>query len=103
MDVFLVTASGAESRSVDELPALLERGDGIVWVDIPGCDDEAERVLFDVFKFHPLAVKDACEPTACRSCTPTATTSSSCCTRRSWAGAGMCTTSSWTSSSAGNT
>jgi hypothetical protein len=37
MDVFLVTANGAESRSVDELPALLERGDGIVWVDIPGC------------------------------------------------------------------
>ena len=61
MDVFLVTASGVESRSVDELPALLERGDGIVWVDIPGCDDEAERVLLDVFKFHPLAVKDACE------------------------------------------
>jgi Mg2+ and Co2+ transporter CorA len=61
MDVYLVTASGVESRSVDELPALLERGDGIVWVDIPGCDDEAERVLLDVFKFHPLAVKDACE------------------------------------------
>ena len=61
MDVYLVTASGVESRSVDELPALLERDDGIVWVDIPGCDDEAERVLLDVFKFHPLAVKDACE------------------------------------------
>jgi Mg2+ and Co2+ transporter CorA len=61
LDVVQVTASGVESRSVDELPALIESGDGIVWVDIPGCDDEAERVLLDVFTFHPLAVKGACE------------------------------------------
>ena len=59
MDVFLVTASGIESRSVNELPALLKSGNGIVWVDMPNVDDEAERILSDVFKFHPLAVKDA--------------------------------------------
>ena len=35
MDVLLVTATGVESKSVDELPALLKSGDGIVWVDIP--------------------------------------------------------------------
>jgi len=61
MDVLLVTASGVESKSVDELPALLKSGDGIVWVDIPSVDDEAERILSDIFKFHPLAVKDAVE------------------------------------------
>jgi len=61
MDVLLVTATGVESKSVDELPALLKSGDGIVWVDIPSVDDEAERILSDIFKFHPLAVKDAVE------------------------------------------
>ena len=59
MDVFLVSASGAESKSVDELPGLLTSGDGIVWVDIPQIDHEVERVLSEIFKFHPLAVKDA--------------------------------------------
>src|SRR6476646_12230318 len=59
MDILLVTATGVESKSVDELPALLKSGDGIVWVDIPSVDDEAEHILSDVFKFHPLAVKDA--------------------------------------------
>lgn len=59
MDVLLVTATGVESKSVDELPALLKSGDGIVWVDIPSVDDEAEGILSEVFKFHPLAVKDA--------------------------------------------
>jgi magnesium transporter len=61
MDVWLVTASGVEPRPVEELPALLEGGDGIVWVDIPSWDEQAERVLLDVFGFHPLAVKDAGE------------------------------------------
>jgi Mg2+ and Co2+ transporter CorA len=61
MDVRLVTASGVESRTVDELPALLESGDGIVWLDIPDCDERAERVLLELFNFHPLAVKDAAE------------------------------------------
>ena len=61
MDVLLVTATGVESKSVDELPALLKSGDGIVWVDIPSVDDESVRILSDVFKFHPLAVKDAIE------------------------------------------
>ena len=41
---------------------LLKGGeDGLVWVDIPTWDDEAVRVLSEVFRFHPLAVKDAME------------------------------------------
>ena len=68
MDVrFVSTAVGAErsagetlfsEHTVDELPALLNRGDGIVWVDIPNWDDEVRRVLMDVFGFHSLAIRD---------------------------------------------
>jgi len=35
MDVWWVTAAGAEQRAATDLPALLGRGDGLVWVDIP--------------------------------------------------------------------
>jgi Mg2+ and Co2+ transporter CorA len=61
MDVRLITNSGVEERGVEELPLLLQGEDGLVWVDIPTWDDEALRVLSDVFQFHPMAVKDAME------------------------------------------
>lgn len=48
-------------HAVDELPALLRRTDGITWVDIVTWDDEAERVLAEVFCFHPLAIRDCRE------------------------------------------
>jgi magnesium/cobalt transport protein CorA len=43
------------------LAGLLGHADGLVWVDIPGCDDDATRVLTEVFCFHPLAVRDCVE------------------------------------------
>ena len=58
MEVRLITEAGVEERSVDELAPLLASDDGFVWVEIPTCDDEAVRVLTDVFKCHPLAVRD---------------------------------------------
>src|SRR5450759_2082177 len=61
MDVHLVTGAGVEKRPVDELPALLDRGDGLVWVGIPSCDSAAVRVLSDVFGFHPMAVQNCVE------------------------------------------
>ena len=60
MDVHLITDAGVEERSADDLPDLLERRRGLVWVDIPGVDAEASKVLAEVFKFHPLAIQD-CE------------------------------------------
>jgi magnesium transporter len=50
-----------EERAVQELPQLLASEDGLVWVDIPSCDQEAAQVLSEVFRFHPLAVKDSME------------------------------------------
>jgi magnesium transporter len=61
MDVRLVSDEGVEHRPVEELEALLERKDGLVWVDIPECDEQATRVLLEVFGFHPLAVRDCVE------------------------------------------
>jgi len=49
------------NHTVDDLPDLLSRTDGMVWVDIPDWDDEAKRVLADVFCFHPLAIRDCME------------------------------------------
>jgi magnesium transporter len=60
VDVRWVAANGVERRAVDDLRVLLDREDGLLWVDIPTCDQEATRVLAEVFCFHPLAVRD-CE------------------------------------------
>jgi magnesium transporter len=61
MDVQLIGDSGVVRHRAEELPALLERGQGLVWVDIPTCDEEAVRVLSEVFGFHPLAIRDCVE------------------------------------------
>lgn len=61
MDVRRVTATGLERHAAEELPALLARGDGLIWVDIPRCDEAAVAVLRDVFGFHPIAVRACAE------------------------------------------
>jgi magnesium transporter len=64
MDVRFVSNDGIEQHPVGQLRALLDRDDGIVWVDIPVCDEEAARVLREVFGFHPLAVQACIERNA---------------------------------------
>ncbi|MEU7867083.1 magnesium transporter CorA family protein [Dactylosporangium sp. NPDC049140] len=59
MDVRLILPGGVSTHTEDELPALLAREDGIVWVDIATCDPAAAHVLRDAFGFHPLALRDA--------------------------------------------
>jgi Mg2+ and Co2+ transporter CorA len=49
-------ADGATEHGVDDLPELLRRTDGFVWVDVPRAED-AEPVLRDVFGCRPAAVK----------------------------------------------
>ena len=58
MDVWLVSDEGVERRPIEELQVLLQRKDGLVWVDIPECDEEATQALTEVFDFHPLAIRD---------------------------------------------
>src|SRR5215217_3095632 len=57
MDVHFVSDDGIQQHPVGELEQLLARDDGLVWVNIPVCDQEAARVLREVFGFHPLAVQ----------------------------------------------
>ena len=61
MEVLLLRDGGAERQALDDLPELLKRKDGIVWVDIPVCDPDASQVLTDVFGFHTFAVRDCVE------------------------------------------
>src|SRR6058998_894042 len=60
MEVRFVTSSGAQAHDARDVPALLERDDGFVWVDVPTWDEKAESVLIDVFHFHPLVI-EACQ------------------------------------------
>ena len=62
MRVRWISSGAAEQRTVEDLAALLDREDGFVWVDIPAVDHAAEQVLAEVFRFHPLAVRDCLEP-----------------------------------------
>ena len=64
MDVHLVSDDGIQQHPVEDLEQLLARDDGLVWVDIPVCDQEAARVLSEVFGFHPLAVRACVERNA---------------------------------------
>jgi magnesium transporter len=54
-----VDASGVTDCDPADLEQLLERQDGFVWLDVPQWGDDAERVLADVFGFHPMAITEA--------------------------------------------
>jgi Mg2+ and Co2+ transporter CorA len=56
MDLRYVTPEKLEEHDVDELPALLERDDGYVWLDVPTWTGKAGQVLKEVLRFHPVAV-----------------------------------------------
>ena len=50
-----------EGFTVDQLPELLKEPSSVVWVDMDSPTVADERVLLDVFKFHPLTVEDCRE------------------------------------------
>jgi Mg2+ and Co2+ transporter CorA len=58
MHINIITAAGVQSRTVDELPGLLEEQNQLIWVDVPSCDGAATSVLGAVFGFHPMAIRD---------------------------------------------
>jgi Mg2+ and Co2+ transporter CorA len=59
MEVRFVSAAGIELLDAAQLPALLARNDGLVWVDVPVWDEQAEQTLKTIFGFHPLAIRDS--------------------------------------------
>jgi magnesium transporter len=56
-----ISATGVSEHPVEAAAELLTRPDGLVWLDIPTWDEAGERVLRDVFAFHPLAIKDCAQ------------------------------------------
>jgi Mg2+ and Co2+ transporter CorA len=56
--VWLIIDGVAQRRHPEEIPELLARPDGLVWVDVPLCDHQAEHILAEVFRFPPRAVRD---------------------------------------------
>jgi magnesium transporter len=58
MDLWYLTPDSAQRCPVDDLPDLLKRTDGFVWLDVADCDDEAAELLGTVFGFHPIALQD---------------------------------------------
>src|SRR5258708_40254225 len=59
MHVRFVTPAGVELCDAAELPTLLARTDGLVWVDVPVWDEQAEQTLSSIFGCHPLAIRDS--------------------------------------------
>ncbi|MEU7630225.1 magnesium transporter CorA family protein [Nocardia sp. NPDC049220] len=59
MDVRFISDGTVRSCAPTDLPALLDRPDGLVWVDVPTWDDQAADTLTPLFGFHPLAVQDS--------------------------------------------
>ena len=94
MDIRFVSPAGVEVCDAAELPALLARTDGLVWVDVPVWDEQAEQTLRSTFGFHPLAVRDSANRNQVPKIHRYEDICSWCCTRRSPAQAGMCTMSS---------
>jgi magnesium transporter len=64
IEVLFVSEEGIQQHPVEDLTGLLARDDGLVWVDIPNCDEAAARVLAEVFDFHPLAIRACVERNA---------------------------------------
>jgi magnesium transporter len=56
--VLSLTGDKVETHDVSDVETLLKQDDTLVWIDVPECSDEAVRLLTDVLKCHPLAVRD---------------------------------------------
>ncbi|CAN5816434.1 magnesium/cobalt transporter CorA [soil metagenome] len=50
-----------EGFPVERLPELLADKESLVWVDIEKPDEKDNKILSDVFHFHPLTIEDAIE------------------------------------------
>ena len=52
---------GIETHDPSALRELLKRPDGFVWVDVPECDAATGAALAEVFRFHPLSLRECQE------------------------------------------
>jgi magnesium transporter len=61
MELRWIDTNGVRLCELSELPALQARTDGFLWLDVPAWSEEAEQILANTFKFHPIAIHDSRE------------------------------------------
>ena len=54
-----IATHSVSNHDLAELPALRQRTDGFLWLDIPEWSDEAEALLAKEFQFHPMAISES--------------------------------------------
>ena len=59
MQLRWIDSNSVSSHDVADLPALRERTDGFLWLDVPEWSDEAEMLLKRDFGFHPMALNES--------------------------------------------
>lgn len=58
--IYFLNGKTQTDLSLEEIQAALESNQGVLWVDMVESDyKESEKILLDLFQFHPLAVSDA--------------------------------------------
>jgi len=61
MELRWLDSAEAQQCDIARLPALRQRTDGFLWLDIETWSDDAERVLAEEFRFHPRAIAECRE------------------------------------------
>jgi magnesium transporter len=51
-----IDSDGVSNHDVAELAGLRKRTGGFLWLDIPEWSEEAEAILTNEFRFHPMAI-----------------------------------------------
>ena len=57
MELRWISDEGVASKPLTDLPGLLQRDDGFIWLDVPTWDDACETLLGQTVGLHPLALK----------------------------------------------
>ena len=59
MELRWIEPKGVSNHDLADLSDLRQRSDGFLWLDIPEWDDDAETLLTNEFKFHPMAISES--------------------------------------------
>jgi len=59
MELRWIELKGVSNHDLADLSDLRQRSDGFLWLDIPEWDDDAETLLTNEFKFHPMAISES--------------------------------------------
>jgi Mg2+ and Co2+ transporter CorA len=58
LDVYLIDETGIMPRAPEDVQGLIDKGEGIIWVDIPQCRLQEAELLGRVFGFSEIAIND---------------------------------------------